>query len=197
MLALALARHGYDIAATDASPAMIAEVRRHAEHEALRLTTSVCTWQGLIDRFGPEFDLVFCGGNSIGHCRDETEMVASLAAMRSVLKPGGSLVLETRDWEALLAERVRFTCFGPRERGGRRCVPLYVWSFGEGPADAVVVEVVLPLEADGGVDLRSYRIVYHPFTMDQLVERAREAGLQGVQPEPIGPGVIRLVGSAT
>ncbi len=191
MFALALARHGYDTVATDASPEMIAQATRHAAREGLSLPISVCAWRGLPQRFDPEFDFVFCGGNSIGHCRDEMEMIASLAAMRLVLRSGGQLVLETRDWERLLSERIRFTCFGPRERDGRRCVPLYVWNFSEEPTAPVVVEVVLPIESEGSVTLRSYPIRYYPFTVAQLEGRLRQAGFASVQIEPQPGGIIQ------
>ena len=192
IFALALARHGYDVVATDASSEMIAQAGRHAEREALSLPLSVHTWRELPRHFGPEFDFVFCGGNSIGHCRDEAEMTASLAAMRRVLKTGGRLVLETRDWEALLTERVRFTSFGPRERDGERCIPLYVWNFAEDLAAPVVIEVVLPIESSGRVTVRSFPIVYHPFTLAQLVDRASAAGFRDVETEALAGGNIQL-----
>lgn len=192
IFALALARHGYETVGTDASPAMIGQATTHAAREALSLTLSVCAWHDLPQRFDPGFDLVFCGGNSIGHCQDETEMVDSLAAMRAVLKPGGRLIVETRDWEMLLEKRVRFTCFGPRERDGKRCVPLYVWNFGEEPGASVVVEVVLPIESDGRVALRTHRIVYHPFTLAQLTSRIRTAGFKDVQAEPGASGTVEV-----
>jgi hypothetical protein len=192
MLVLALTRHGYEAVGTDASTAMIGQATTHAAREALSPTLSVCAWHDLPQRFDPGFDLVFCGGNSIGHCRDETEMVVSLAAMRSVLKPGRRLMVETRDWEMLLAERIRFTCFGPRERDGRRCVPLYVWNFVEDPEASVVIEVVLPIESEGRVTLRSYPIVYHPFTLAQLTSRIRKAGFKDVQTEPRAGGNVEV-----
>lgn len=196
LVALALARQGYPVVGSDASAAMVEQAGQRAKREGLSLPLAVCAWEDLPRQFGPEFDFVLCGGNSIGHCRDEVEMVRSLAAMRGVLKPGGSLTVETRDWEKLHAARVRFTCFGPRERDGERCVPLYVWNFTEDVTAPVVVEVVLPIEADGGMTLRVYPITYYPFTIYELTSRMRKAGFADPQPESREDGTVRVVGSA-
>lgn len=192
LLALALARHGYEVVGTDASPEMVEQAANRAEREGLSLTLLACRWQDLPRRFEREFDFVFCSGNSIAHCRDEAEMVASLAGIRAVIKPGGWLILETRDWEMLDRNRVRFTSLGLRERGGTRCIPLYVWNFAEGATAPVVVEVVFLFETDGAVSLRSYPITYHPFTARQLGDRLREAGFAEVQTDAESGGFLRV-----
>ena len=179
--ALALARHGYKVAGTDASEGMVARAKQHATEEGVDVLFSVCAWDELPEQFGHEFDLTLCCGNSIGHCRDESEMIRSLRSIHEVIKPGGSLIVDTRNWEKLLAERIRFTNFGPRERNGKRCIPVYVWTFPETKDGPVLVEVVLPIEEDGEVSLRSYPIEYYPFRAEELLNRMKAAGFVDVE----------------
>lgn len=193
LLTLALARRGYEVAGTDASTEMVAQARTRAERDGLRLDLSPCDWKSLPQHFGREFDLVTCCGNSIGHCRSESEMVEALTAMRKVLRPAGRLILDSRNWETLLSERVRFTCFGPRERDGERCVPLYVWSFPDAQGQPVTVEVVFPIERDGNVTLHSYSVTYHPFTAAQLAQRLDRAGFVDTRVESRGSAFLHAV----
>ena len=174
--ALALARRGYNVTGTDASEGMIAQSTRHAAKEGLSVQFSVCPWERLPDRFGQEFDLALCCGNAIGNCRDEGEMLRSLRGIRHVLKPGGWIIADTRNWEKVLAERVRFIHFDPRVREGKRCIPVMVWTFPGDPSDRVLVEVVFLFEQDGEVTLRSYPITYYPFRVEELLGRMRSAG---------------------
>jgi len=180
-LALALARRQLRVVGTDASQGMIARARTHAAEQGLPVPFDVCSWEDLPRRFGQEFGLVVCCGNAIGHCHDRDEMLRSLAGMRAVMRAGGRLVLDTRNWEKLLAERVRFTHFGLRSRAGAQCIPVYAWTFPPRCGDPVVVEVVLVFEHGGEVSLRVYPITYYPFRVKELLERLAAAGFTDLE----------------
>ncbi|MBN1344297.1 MAG: class I SAM-dependent methyltransferase [Phycisphaerae bacterium] len=180
-LALALARHGYRVAGTDASGGMIEEARRRAGEAGLAIEFEACRWDELAGRFARRFDLVLCRGNSIGHCRDEAEMVRSLEGMREVMKDGGTLVVDSRNWEKILAERERFTVMRSKERGSRRCVPLYVWSIPADWHERLTIEVVLIFEEGGETSVRSHAITYYPFRHEALMERLERVGFGEVE----------------
>jgi len=175
--ALGLARHGMRVIGSDASEGMIVRAMENARAQHLDVPFEVCAWERLGERFKGEFDLVLCGGNAIGHCRDAEEMIRSLRGMRSVMKPGGRIEIESRNWEKVLAERVRFTSFGYRERDGTRCATLWVWTFPARPDGAFLIEAVFVFDGDSGVSVRHYPVTYHPFRLDELLERLRAAGL--------------------
>lgn len=174
--AIALAKHGYRVVGTDASEGMIARARQHAAADGLGVEFMVCRWDALGEQVRRQFDLAFCCGNSIGHCRNEEEMIRSLRGIHDALKPRGKLVVGNRNWERILAKRNRFTTLGLRQQGVKRCVPLYVWTFGQTPGEPTVVEVVLPIEANGKVTLASYPVQYYPFRVEELMERLSAAG---------------------
>jgi len=182
VLVWALARHGYAVCGSDESRGMIDRARKRLDQAGLDVRLEVCPWERLGEEFGPRFDLVVCGGNAIGHCRDEAEMLDSLRGMRSVLKPGGMLILDTRNWEKYRKDRVRFESFSsPRVRDGIRCIVLYVRTTPESWSDPHLTEVVFILEQDGRVSQRSYPIVYWPFRYADLIARIRAAGFDAVE----------------
>ena len=178
---LALARHGYDVRGADASAGMIAEARRRAACERLAVEFEQCPWADLSKKFAARFDLVFCHGNAIGHCRTPEETVAALCGMRAVLKPGGVLVIDSRNWEKLRREKVRFSPMPMRVRDGSRCLPLYVWNFPPNWPDPHLIELVLLFQEEARTQHRIYPITYYPYYHEDLVIRLREAGFQEVQ----------------
>ena len=180
---LALARRGYDVRGADASAEMVAEARRRAATGRLDVEFTTCVWADLPQTFDGHYDLVFCYGNAIGHCRTPKEMFALLCGMRSVLNPGGTLLLDSRNWEKVRRERVRFNPMPMRVRDGRRCLPLYIWNFPSRWQDAHVIEVVLLLPDDTGTDFRCYPIMYYPFRHEELLHCLKEAGFQKIQPD--------------
>ena len=180
-LAIPLAKHGFEVSGSDASQGMVEQAIRASRNAGLDLPLSCCSWENLPNRFADPFDLIFCLGNSIGHARGKDEMLRSLEGMRAVLKSGGKLVIQSRDWEQMRKEKTRFTPYPQwRERSGQRCLPIYVWTFPERFEDAHTIEVVLVLDSDGNVSLRSYPIVYYPFHFEELVERLRCAGFSAI-----------------
>ena len=175
ILALAIARHGHAIVGTDASEGMIRVARARAEADGLNIPFHVCTWETLPQKCDRNFDIALCCGNSIVHCSDISDMVRSFQGIRSVLNVGGRLVLETRNWEKLLTERTRYMHIDPRSRAGKRCAPIYIWNFPRKTNEPIRVEVLLPIEHEGKIDLHVHPIVAHPFTFKQLQTCLAEA----------------------
>ena len=180
VFALASARHGHNVQGSDASHAMVAKAQERAQKEGIDIVLKACAWDTLPREFSSRFDVVFCCGNSIGHCEDETQMIASLRGMYEVLAPGGLLVLDSRNWEKLRSERPRFHLLGVRHRDGRRCIPMYVWNFPGRWRDPHVIEVVLIFEEGHLVSHHCYPITYHPFHVEELLDRMESAGFVDV-----------------
>jgi SAM-dependent methyltransferase len=195
-LAIPLAKRGFEVSGSDASQGMVEQTMRAARNAGLSIPLHCCTWEELPNHFAGPFDLIFCLGNSIGHARGRDGMLRSLQGMRAVLKPGGKLVLDSRDWEQIRKEKIRFTPYPQwRERAGQRCLPLYIWNFPERFEDAHTIEVVLLFDSGGNVSLRSYTIVYYPFRYEELVERLRCAGFSAIYRFGECEGEYRVIAS--
>src|SRR3954453_16975531 len=99
-LAVGLALRGFDVTATDASPGMVERTVVLAREHDAGVATSVARWDELTARGWDErFAAVLCVGNSLTHAEGRDGRASALAAMASVLAPGGTLVLTSRNWE--------------------------------------------------------------------------------------------------
>jgi glycine/sarcosine N-methyltransferase len=177
--AMALAHAGLRVTATDGSSAMVAEAKRRlpAEVEVL-----VSRWEDLPAAVGGTYELVLCLGNSLVHTASHEAMVAALAAMRQVLSPTGTLIVDSRNWELLYRQRPRIVAADRvRERDGLRVSCLYVWNIPERFGEPCLAEVLFLVEQpDGSLSHRRYPIDFHPFTPDDLRARIAEAGMEVV-----------------
>src|SRR6185436_9599759 len=98
-LAVGLAQRGFDVTATDASAGMVERTRALAAAEGVDLVACVCPWAELATQGFELFDVVFCVGNSLAHARGRAARQAALGAMARVMRPGGVLVLTSRNFE--------------------------------------------------------------------------------------------------
>jgi SAM-dependent methyltransferase len=188
--AAALLRRGFDVTASDASEEMAGAARqrlRAAGADGTRVVTSA--WADLPTSFEPgSFDAIFCIGNSIAHAPDASAAIAAFEAFRSLLAPGGTLVLDTHDWELVhqAGSRVEIEP-GIVERDGTRCVRTYSWHVPEAFGDPHVLEIA-PIFLDGdSATLRSYPVKMWPFTRTELKRRLTAAGFESIAVDTI-PG---------
>ena len=91
-LALLLADRGCDVVAVDPAAASLAVARAKPGADAVRWVHGDATSVGVTDR-----DLAVLTGNTAQSVADPERWTAMLCGVHRALRPGGSLVLETRD----------------------------------------------------------------------------------------------------
>jgi SAM-dependent methyltransferase len=94
-LALLLAARGHDVIGVDPAAASVAVARRKPGADAVRWLVGDATSVTVVDR-----DVAVLTGNTAQAIWEPSAWAATLEAVHSCLRPGGHLVLETRDPEA-------------------------------------------------------------------------------------------------
>ena len=177
--ALALARRGFNVTASDASASMVAEARRRSKAFGVEIEITQSSWPELPDRVCGPFDLVLCLGNSIVHTGTRSNMISALTGIKQVLGPQGILVVDSRNWEYLYASRPRIVP-GRRaiERHGIRSSSLYIWTIPEDFTAPCRAEIVLLFEdASAALTHRRYVLDFAPFKRADLAAAIHAAGL--------------------
>ena len=179
--AAALARQGFAVWASDASHAMtkVAEARFRAERLSVPVLRS--TWEDLPAATGERFDVVLCIGNSLVHAAGRDAMVQALIGLRRMARPGGHVVIDSRNWEKLHADR-RIVQVADRAvtRHGRRCVVLYAWEIPDSLDQEHLAHLVFLFEDGDRIEPHEYELTFRPFTVAELRERLELAGLTEV-----------------
>jgi len=109
MHAIALARLGFSSSAADLSPNMIRMARRNSRDARQRVDLRVGGFGELEKVFAPRhFDAVVCLGNSLPHVLTLADLAGTLADFARCLVPGGLLLIQSRNFDAVLDRQERF-----------------------------------------------------------------------------------------
>ena len=102
--AIRLAHAGFEATASDGSEAMIRQTEQNAEDMDVALADAkVVDWRELHTAFGAnKFDALVCLGNAFTHLFEEEARTKALDSMRTVLRPGGLLILDHRNYDKIL-----------------------------------------------------------------------------------------------
>jgi glycine/sarcosine N-methyltransferase len=108
MHAVSFAREGWDCTAADLSRVMVEKARENARRAGVQVRFEAAGFGELSTRVGVGFDAVTCIGNSLPHLLDDASLHACLVDFSALLVPGGTLVIQNRNYDRLLRERQRF-----------------------------------------------------------------------------------------
>nr|WP_221208880.1 class I SAM-dependent methyltransferase [Nocardioides albus] len=180
-LAVGLAGRGLQVAATDASEAMVRRTAELSEEFRASVRTVRADWEELPDHFADDsFDMVFCVGNSLHHAEGARGRLAALEAMSRLLRPGGRLVLTSRTWELVRARGSRLDISDRLvRRNGRDAVVVYRWEIAPNWEDEHHIEIAIAqVDAAGPVLARSEVLSCWPYRYDELEAELHRVGLR-------------------
>ncbi len=106
--AIALAREGYEVTATDLSRAMIERTRANAVQAGVSVAAYTLGFGALAGSLPGAYEALTCLGNSLPHVTTEDALHRALQDFTHILKPGGLLVIQNRNLDRVLARQERF-----------------------------------------------------------------------------------------
>jgi len=176
MHAVALAQRGYRVAGADLSPAMTARAEENARAAGVAVSFQAAGFGGLAAAFAGElpFDALLCLGNSLPHLLSAEAVAAALADFAAVLRPGGLLVIQNRNFDRVWTRRERF--MGPQAHSESEGQWLFVRFYDFHPTTLTFNMVRLVNTGEGwvqGVESTELR----PIFAAELAEGLRSAGL--------------------
>ncbi|MDP2371381.1 class I SAM-dependent methyltransferase [Rhodoferax sp.] len=178
--ALALARLGYAVTASDLSPAEVARAKLEAKQRNLQVAFSVCDMRQVHAHHGSEFDVVVCADNSLPHLLSNDEIRGALEQMYACAQPGGGCVITVRDYDAEPRGTGILKPYGVRIEGGKRYLPFQVWDF-EGPFCNITFFFVEEELSSGAVRTHAMRSKYFAVSISVLLELMADVGFQNVR----------------
>lgn len=105
--AVQLHEAGFNVLACDGSPTMVERARSNFESRRLDIPILQRDWLELDPARLGTFDAVLCLGSSLCHVFDRQERQRVLRRFRALLKPGGLLLVDQRNFLAIRAGRYK------------------------------------------------------------------------------------------
>jgi glycine/sarcosine N-methyltransferase len=177
--AIGLSLRGYRVTGTDVSERSLIRAARTARELEVPLQTATADFRDLSAVPG-EFDVVVSCDNAIPHLLKNAEIDVALTQMHNKLRPGGLLVISTRDYERALAERPRSA--PPLDIPGpprRIVVRMHEWDAPDSPL--YTVRFLIMTKDQTGWHVAEHATRYRAVRPDELAESATRAGLRDIR----------------
>jgi len=97
-----LLQNGFEVWSADGSPNMLAKAFENARKSGEILSTIHADWRWLNRDVHGKFDAIICLGNSFTHLFSDNDRRKALAEFYSALKHDGVLILDHRNYDAIL-----------------------------------------------------------------------------------------------
>ena len=181
--ALALAGLGYPVEGADLSVGMVRKARQNAVERNLEVRFVAAGFGTLATIFGEAtFDSVLCLGNSLAHVLDEGELAGALADFAALLKPGGVLVLQNRNFDQVLAQGASGRWMGPEAAKEGATEWLFVRFYDFRPDKLIDFNILrLKRAGDGPWQQELTQTRLRPLLQDELAVGLTVAGFESVQ----------------
>ena len=170
---------GVELFGSDLSQDMLDKCALKAKamgHEVTLVQSDFCTVAGKFDR---QFDLVASTGNSLPHVPNE-QVLTALSQMDALVRPGGWIYFDIRNWDRILAEHTRFYTYNPTFQGDMRVNLVQVWDYN--PDSTITFNLLYTLERDNRIFRREIlNCTYHPVRRQLLLDHLTKMGYTDIQ----------------
>lgn len=176
--ALGLARIGHKVSATDISPAAVGRAREEAASLGLQITLNVADMR--TTNWGPQgaFDVVLACDNAVPHLLTAAEVLAAARNMYRWLRPGGIMLISTRDYDLALETKPRTTPLRfIEDTAGQRAL-FQVWEWDEDKYD---VHQFILLRLEDGWQPKIFQATYRAWRRAALTEIYQQAGFRDLR----------------
>jgi len=173
--AIALAQHGYDVAAADQSEGMVSRARANAQRAGVDLQVHRLGFEDL-EQIGQSFDAVICLGNSLPHAATAASLRQSLAAMAHCLRPAGLLILQQRNLARVLDQADRFLPLEAHSSGGEEWLFLRFYDLDVRPIRFNLVR--MHRSSEEGWEMHVSAVRLGTWDESALTQELRRAGLE-------------------
>ena len=162
MVTLPLAELGYSLTGSDLSEKMLEKCRENAKARGIEIELFRSDFRKVHElAAGRQFDCVMSTGNSLPYVENE-DIYTAFSSMDALVKKGGYIYLDSRNWDRILRTRQRFYFYRPQVlTDGTRMDRIQVWDYN---ADgSMTFNLVFTFEKDGKVVQREiFEEHYHP-----------------------------------
>lgn len=178
--AIALAQFGYQTAGADISPSMIQRARTNAISAGVQVQFEVAGFGALVHKFSlHSFNALLCLGNSLPHILSRAELDAALLDFVACLKPGGLLLIQNRNFDAVMSHHDRW--MEPQSHSEASTDWIFQRFYDFDPDGLLTFNMVtLKREGQGNWSQKVVSSRLRPLLQDELVSSLSQAGFMDV-----------------
>lgn len=173
-LTLPLLDLGITLSGSDLSENMLKKCREKADAKNGAIDLRVSDFRELKKNFSRQFDCVASTGNSLPYVANE-ELLEVLEQMDSLIRPGGYLYFDIRNWDKILRTRQRFYLYNPVFHEDTRINLVQAWDYN--PDGTMDFNLLFTFEKGNRIIQKEiFQEHYHPVSQQLLLDKLSEMG---------------------
>lgn len=177
---LGLAARGYEVTASDLSPAAVERARLEARQRELSLQASVADMRSLYKHHGRTFDVVLSCDNSVPHLLSNEDILTAFRQFFECTKPGGICLVSLRDYALMdFNSRTQLHPHGVRDTGDVRYVLFQVWDLKPPLYDTTFY--VIEHRGSSHATVHATKSTYYAVPISVVIQLMKEAKFQDVR----------------
>ncbi|NBJ88066.1 class I SAM-dependent methyltransferase [Acutalibacter sp. 1XD8-36] len=176
---LPLADLGVNLSGSDLSEKMLANCKRKAEARDFPIELKCCDFRNVSEHFEGPFDCVASTGNSLPYVSND-DLLKTLEQMDSLVKPGGYIYFEIRNWDKILEDKKRLFPYAPFFDGDTRINLTQIWDYNSD--GSITFNILYVFERDSRfLQMEVFEEHYIPIKRDVLLGKLEEMGYLDIQ----------------
>jgi SAM-dependent methyltransferase len=176
---IGLASLGHRVTGSDISARTVSRAQRECAAAGVNAGLLVADMRDLPLRDSCA-DAVICADNALPHLLADNDALAALAQMNRILRPGGTAIVTTRDYDRILADPPASTLPQVFRSDRTRVISFQLWAWHD-KAGTYDLELFQVHESpDGARTIERRTATYRAYTRAALTRLATAAGLEGV-----------------
>jgi glycine/sarcosine N-methyltransferase len=183
MHTIELAKRGYSLSGTDLSVGMIRQAQSNAESAHVNVSFTVAALgsqaAALRDSVNFPFDVILCLGNSLPHMLTPRDLSAALDDFYAILRPGGLLLVQNRNFDAVISARERWMDPQSAQHGNTEWIFLRFYDF---QPDGLIAFNIVTLRRDAGKNWQQQVTLTHlrPILQTEFTQLLEKAGFEEI-----------------
>ena len=127
-MTLPLSKLGIQISGSDLSNKMLQRCQAKCDVRNIPITLKCSDFRCVTEVFHEQFDCVCSTGNSLGYVSND-DVLQTLEQMDALVKNGGYLYLDLRNWDMILENKPRYYLYNPVFLGDTRVNLMQFWDY--------------------------------------------------------------------
>lgn len=185
-LTISLAQLGFQVSGSDISDDMLEKCKQNAKEYGADINLTQSDFRFLTDKIEGQYDCVMSTGNSLAHV-ENADVIKTLHEMDKLVKNGGCLYFDLRNWDKIIKDHQRFYLYNPFFVNGERVNLIQVWDYNTD--GTITFNLLYTFEVDNKIIRKKKSVVtYHPISRVLLKEELAKMGytIQFEKPFPGG-----------
>jgi 2-polyprenyl-3-methyl-5-hydroxy-6-metoxy-1,4-benzoquinol methylase len=171
------AETGYNVVGIDSSSAMVQQAQKNAEEKEIDIEFQCLQMTDFANKIQQQFDVIICVGNNLAHILEPVKLKRVFTETMKSMKPSGLAVFHILNYHRILDIKRRDFPARNREVDGKEYLFLRFYNFLK---DFLEFNMVMAVKEDGQWSSRSMQMKHKPWTHEELIRLAKEAGFTDV-----------------